>query len=127
VKQGARSLKNCDDDAVHRVAASHHAIVFSYAEAERRRAVATLKARRSPSEHDDAEQPTTEVRSDNGTDEFLTVDEAAALLKVKASTLRQWIREGRMPCYRLGPRATRFTRPLLREFADERLDAGRGW
>lgn len=88
--------------------------------------MAALTTRRAR-EYDGAEQPNTERRSDNGADEFLTVDEAAAFLKVKASTLRQWVREGRMPCYRLGPRATRFTRPLLREFADERLDTGRGW
>jgi excisionase family DNA binding protein len=60
-------------------------------------------------------------------DPFLTVDEAAAMLKVKSSTVRQWVRDGRMPCYRLGPRATRFTPELLREFARERLDAGRAW
>lgn len=102
-------------------------MLLSDAAAEGRLAVAPLTARRSRREHDYAEEPTTELRSDNGADEFLTVDEAAAFLKVKASTLRQWVREGRMPCYRLGPRATRFTRPLLREFADERLDAGRGW
>jgi excisionase family DNA binding protein len=58
---------------------------------------------------------------------FLTVDEAAAMLKVKSSTVRQWVRDGRIPCYRLGPRATRFTPQLLREFARERLDAGRAW
>ena len=57
--------------------------------------------------------------------EFLTVEEAAAILKVKPSTVRQWVRDGRMPCYRLGPRATRFTPGLLRDFAAERLDPGR--
>jgi len=30
-----------------------------------------------------------------------------------------------MPCYRLGPRATRFTRELLDDFAAARLDRGR--
>ncbi len=57
--------------------------------------------------------------------EFLTVEEAAAILKVKPSTLRAWVRDGRMPCYRLGPRATRFTRELLDEFAASMLDRGR--
>ena len=54
-------------------------------------------------------------------EELLTVAEAARILKVKPSTLRQWVREGRCPSYKLGPRATRFTRPLLRRFRDENL------
>ena len=58
-------------------------------------------------------------------EEFLTVEEAAAILKVKPSTLRAWVREGRIPCYRLGPRATRFTRVLLAEFAESTIDRGR--
>ena len=40
--------------------------------------------------------------SGNGASEYLTVDEAAAYLKVKPSTVRQWIREGRLPCYPVG-------------------------
>jgi len=59
-------------------------------------------------------------------DELLTVAEAAALLRVQPSTLRYWAREGRVPCVRLGPRATRFTRPLLREIVASRLDRGHG-
>ena len=59
-------------------------------------------------------------------DELLTVDEAAALLKVQPSTLRYWAREGRVPAIRLGPRATRWTRPLLREIVASRLDRGHG-
>jgi excisionase family DNA binding protein len=57
-------------------------------------------------------------------DELLTVVEVASLFKVKASTVRAWAREGRLPCVRLGPRATRWTRPLLREFRDRCLDPG---
>lgn len=57
--------------------------------------------------------------------QFLTVDEAAAILNVRPSTLRAWVRAGSIPCYRLGPRATRFTRALLDEFAISRLDRGR--
>jgi excisionase family DNA binding protein len=60
---------------------------------------------------------------DGGADELLTVEEAAAILKVKPSTIRHWVREGRMPCYRLGPRATRFTRELLRQFVERSLAA----
>ena len=56
---------------------------------------------------------------DGSAAELLTADEAAALLKVPASTIRHWVREGRMPCYRLGPRAMRFTRELLLEFVRE--------
>jgi excisionase family DNA binding protein len=56
---------------------------------------------------------------------YLTVDEAAAILKVRPSTLRAWVRAGSIPCYRLGPRATRFTRQLLDEYAASRLDRGR--
>jgi len=58
-------------------------------------------------------------------DELLDVDAAAALLTVAASTLRYWAREGKVPAIRLGPRATRWTRPLLREIRDSALDRGR--
>jgi len=37
-------------------------------------------------------------------DEFLTVAEAAALLKVHKSTIRRWIDQGSLPAYRLGQR-----------------------
>ncbi len=36
--------------------------------------------------------------------EFLTVTEAATLLRVAPSTVRRWIRQGDIPAYRLGPR-----------------------
>jgi len=58
-------------------------------------------------------------------DAFLTVEEAAVLLNVRPSTAREWVRQGRLPCYRLGPRAIRFTRPLLRKFAEDNFDPGR--
>ncbi len=58
-------------------------------------------------------------------DELLDVKQAASLLTVKASTLAFWAREGRVPCIRLGPRATRWTRPLLREIRDGALARGR--
>jgi hypothetical protein len=48
-------------------------------------------------------------------------------LKVKPSTLRGWTREGAVKCIRLGPRATRWTRPLLREIVASKLDPGRGF
>lgn len=37
-------------------------------------------------------------------EEFLTVTEAATLVRVSSSTIRRWIREGNLPAYRLGPR-----------------------
>jgi hypothetical protein len=69
-------------------------------------------------------------RSENVTwegsdDELLDVRQAAALLTVKPSTLAYWAREGRVPVIRLGPRATRWTRPLLRGVRDAALDRGR--
>ncbi len=57
-------------------------------------------------------------------DELLNVAQAAALLTVKPSTLSYWAREGRVPVIRLGPRATRWTRPLLREIRNAALDRG---
>lgn len=37
-------------------------------------------------------------------EEYLTVTEAAALMRVAPSTIRRWIREGNLPAYRLGHR-----------------------
>jgi excisionase family DNA binding protein len=37
-------------------------------------------------------------------EEYLTVAEAAALLRVAPSTVRRWIRQGDVPAYRLGRR-----------------------
>ena len=37
-------------------------------------------------------------------EEYLTVAEAAALMRVAPSTIRRWIREGDLPAYRLGRR-----------------------
>jgi excisionase family DNA binding protein len=37
-------------------------------------------------------------------EDYLTVVEAAALLRVAPSTIRRWIREGDLPAYRLGRR-----------------------
>ncbi len=56
---------------------------------------------------------------------LLTVEDAAALLGVKPSTVYEWVRAGSLPCLRLGPRAIRFTRPLLEEWLAGRLDGGR--
>ncbi len=64
------------------------------------------------------------LRWDGCDDELLDVNQAAALLTVAPSTLGYWAREGRVRAIRLGPRATRWTRPLLRQIRDERLDPG---
>jgi excisionase family DNA binding protein len=37
-------------------------------------------------------------------EDYVTVDEAARLLKVAPSTIRRWIREGDLPAYRIGRR-----------------------
>jgi excisionase family DNA binding protein len=37
-------------------------------------------------------------------EEFLTVAEAATLLRVAPSTIRRWIREGDVPAHRIGRR-----------------------
>lgn len=67
---------------------------------------------------------TPRISWDGSDDELLDVKQAAALLTVQPSTLRYWAREGRVPCIRLGPRATRWTRPLLRQIRDSRFDPG---
>jgi excisionase family DNA binding protein len=48
-------------------------------------------------------------------EELITLCEAASRLGVHISTLRSWVREGRLPAYRLGARFTRVSwRALLR-------------
>lgn len=46
-------------------------------------------------------------------EEYLTVSEAAALLRVAPSTIRRWIREGELPAYRLGRRRVGLKRDEL--------------
>jgi excisionase family DNA binding protein len=53
--------------------------------------------------------------------EYLTVAEAAALLKVDRSTIRRWIDHGDLPAYRVGPRAVR----VRREDLDQRIAPAR--
>ena len=45
--------------------------------------------------------------------DYLTVTEAAALLRVAPSTIRRWIREGELPAYRLGQRRVALRRDDL--------------
>jgi excisionase family DNA binding protein len=39
-----------------------------------------------------------------GLDQYVTIAEAAALLKVHRSTIRRWIAQGELPAYRVGQR-----------------------
>jgi excisionase family DNA binding protein len=45
--------------------------------------------------------------------EYLTVDEAARLLRVATSTIRRWIRQGDLPAYRIGHRRVALRREDL--------------
>jgi excisionase family DNA binding protein len=49
------------------------------------------------------------------TDDFLTVDEVAARLKVNSQTVRNWIDRGALPAYRIG-RRVRISRADFDEF-----------
>ena len=51
--------------------------------------------------------------SDDGTDDLLTIDEAAEHLKVSAVTISRWRRQGRLPTLKVGPRAVRIRRADL--------------
>ena len=46
-------------------------------------------------------------------EEFVTVAEAAALLRVATSTIRRWIREGDVPAHRIGRRRVALRRADL--------------
>jgi excisionase family DNA binding protein len=46
-------------------------------------------------------------------EEYLTVAEAATLLRVATSTIRRWIREGDVPAYRIGRRRVALKRDDL--------------
>ena len=45
--------------------------------------------------------------------DLLTTAEAAKLLKVSPVTISRWLKQGRLPAYRLGPRAVRIRRTDL--------------
>lgn len=46
-------------------------------------------------------------------DTYLTVAEAATLLRVAPSTIRRWIKQGDVPAYRMGPRRVTLKRTDL--------------
>ena len=65
-------------------------------------------------------------------DELLTVAETARLLKVSTVTIHRWLKQGRLPSYRVGPRAVRVRRADLnavvhRADADEAQSPGPGY
>lgn len=49
-------------------------------------------------------------------DDLLTVDEAAAALRVNPKTIRRWIAAGHLHAQRPGPRTMRITRVELERF-----------
>jgi excisionase family DNA binding protein len=54
-----------------------------------------------------------EIRPMDSDWDFLTLTEAAKLLKVSVVTLRRWIKQGRLPAYHVGPRKVRIKRSDL--------------
>lgn len=46
-------------------------------------------------------------------EDYVTVDEAATILRVAPSTIRRWIREGDLPAYRVGRRRVALRRADL--------------
>jgi excisionase family DNA binding protein len=65
-------------------------------------------------------------RPPNSHDEFLTVAEAAAYLRVNPQTVRNWIDQGSLRAVRVGPRRVRVNsrRPRARHRTGVRLGRG---
>ncbi len=59
-------------------------------------------------------------------DEMLTVAQAASLLKVAVPTMRRWMREGRVPAHKLGPRRWVTYRSELEEMLAAAAAGGTG-
>jgi excisionase family DNA binding protein len=59
-------------------------------------------------------------RPPQATDEFLTVAEVAATLKLNGQTIRNWIDAGKLPAVRIGRRVR-----VLRRDLDELIEGGR--
>jgi excisionase family DNA binding protein len=55
---------------------------------------------------------------------LLDVRQVAELLNVRPTTIREWVRAGRMPVLVLGPRAHRWTRSMLAEWASHQRQGG---
>ncbi len=52
-------------------------------------------------------------------DDFLTVAEVAAILKLNQQTVRNWIDRGDLPAVRVGPRRVRIKREDFERLVDE--------
>lgn len=61
------------------------------------------------------------------TEEYVTVSEAAALLRVSPSTIRRWIRDGDLPAYRIGPRRVALRRTDLGRVITPAVREENGW
>jgi excisionase family DNA binding protein len=59
-------------------------------------------------------------------DDFVTVAEAAAMLRVASSTIRRWIREGELPAYRIGKRRVALKRADLEAMIGPARSSGSG-
>jgi excisionase family DNA binding protein len=53
---------------------------------------------------------------------LLTCEDAAKLLRVKVSWIYEAVRDGRLPCIRVG-RHIRFTRPMLERWLAGQIDS----
>lgn len=53
------------------------------------------------------------IRMKDELDELLTIKEAAEAIGVHASTLRRWIKKGRLPSFRIRPRLIKVRRSDL--------------
>ena len=58
------------------------------------------------------------------TPRFLTYSRASTYLAVPVGTLYSWVREGRIPHYRFGPRTVRFCEAQLEHWASKHHQAG---
>lgn len=49
-------------------------------------------------------------------DEILTIDEVAALLKIKPATVYLWVKDNKLPYHRIGTNTLRFSRKEILDF-----------